>query len=302
MRLTDINRVGGWLMAFACSAFGAMGAPSATSSSVTIMARPSSSDDPAGLANQVWAIFADKCLDCHAADLPKPKGKFGYVLDLGRIAANPKMVVPGNLDKSELYQMIINNEMPGKKSGLSLTAAEKDTIGRWVLAGAPAAPGMPLTVAHKAAPLPLIKRAGRDLGNLHPLSTHFPVALLIATLPAEFMWWRTRKHAWKAIVRYCVTLGALGAVGAAALGWLNAEFVSYNGVSSSILAWHRYVGTFTAVWAIGLVILAELSNRRDHPPHLSRWFQAMLGAGAVLVGSAGFLGASLVYGLDHLKL
>ena len=299
MKWTVANGVGLALVAFA---LGTRGAEPRSPGPAALAAAAGAPGSSAGLAHQVWAIFAAKCLDCHAADLPKPKGKFGYVLDLGRMAANPKMVVAGNLDKSELYQMIINNEMPGKKSGLVLTAAEKETVERWIEAGAPTAPDLPLTVARVAPRVPLGRRVVRDLGNLHPLSTHFPVALLLAALPAEFMWWRTRKSAWKSIVRYCVTLGALGAVGAATLGWLNAEFVSYNGVSAGVLTWHRFVGTFTAVWAVGLAILAEFSDRRDHPVHLSRWFQALLGAGALLVGSAGFLGASLVYGLDHLKL
>ena len=299
MRLSVANVVGFALVAVA---LGTRGGESGAASPVAQVAETSPAAGPATLAKDVWTIFAAKCLDCHAADLPKPKGKFGYALDLGRIAANPKMVIPGNLEKSELYQMIINNEMPGKKSGLVLTAAEKETIGRWIEAGAPAAPDLPLTIARPVARISFGRRLMRDLGNLHPLSTHFPVALLLAALPAEFMWWRTRKPAWKAIVRYCVTLGCLGAVSAATLGWLNAEFTSYNGVSAGVLTWHRWVGTFTATWAVGLAILAEFSERRDHPPLLGHWFRALLAAGALLVGSAGFLGASLVYGLDHLKL
>ena len=33
------------------------------------------------LAEQVHAIFEAKCVDCHGPDMPRPKGKFGYVLD-----------------------------------------------------------------------------------------------------------------------------------------------------------------------------------------------------------------------------
>ena len=32
-------------------------------------------------------IFAVKCAGCHGADAEKPKGRFGYVLDLKRIPA-----------------------------------------------------------------------------------------------------------------------------------------------------------------------------------------------------------------------
>ena len=41
-------------------------------------------------AQQVHDIFEAKCLDCHGPELPRPKGKFGYVLDLKRVAENPE--------------------------------------------------------------------------------------------------------------------------------------------------------------------------------------------------------------------
>ena len=50
---------------------------------------------PQVLAGQVHDLFAVKCIECHGADLERPRGKFGYVLDLARVAANPKMVLPG---------------------------------------------------------------------------------------------------------------------------------------------------------------------------------------------------------------
>ena len=43
--------------------------------------------DPSGLAG------------CHGPDLAKPKGRFGYVLDLRRIASNPEMVIPQSTDR-----------------------------------------------------------------------------------------------------------------------------------------------------------------------------------------------------------
>src|ERR1700723_111017 len=44
------------------------------------------------IGDKVRAIFAIKCADCHGPELTKPKGRFGYVLDLHRIAENPEMV------------------------------------------------------------------------------------------------------------------------------------------------------------------------------------------------------------------
>src|SRR4029077_11089327 len=42
----------------------------------------------ANLASAVRSIFSAKCTECHGSDLPRPKGRFGYVLDLERLAGN----------------------------------------------------------------------------------------------------------------------------------------------------------------------------------------------------------------------
>jgi uncharacterized membrane protein/mono/diheme cytochrome c family protein len=192
------------------------------------------------LENRVRAIFAAKCVQCHGADRDRPKGKFGYVLDLARVAANPKMIVPRDPAHSELYQMVLHNEMPGKNATAPpLTAEEKDIVKRWVEAGAPA-------IADVSANAPLWtfgKRLIRAAGQFHPAATHFPIALLIAALPAEWLWRRTRQPEWKTVVRFCVTLGAAGAVPSAALGWCASA-------SRNVLVWHRWLGTSTAVWAL----------------------------------------------------
>jgi uncharacterized membrane protein/mono/diheme cytochrome c family protein len=256
-----------------------------------------SSSVPA-LAIQVHNIFQAHCTQCHGADLAKPKGKFGYVLDLARVAANPKMVAPGDPAKSELYQTVFHDEMPPAKDNLpALTVEEKEIVKAWIEVGAP--PGPPVVPPPKSPPLTLGRRILRDLGQFHPPSAHFPIALLIVALPAEFLWQLTRKDNWKATVRFCVTLGALAAGITATLGWCDAPFSSYAGTSASVLLWHRWFGTVTAVWAVLVAMLAAFSNRRGNPPRLRRWFRRTLVLGVVLVGIAGYLGASLIYGLNH---
>ena len=69
-------------------------------------------------AARVRDIFEAKCNDCHGAELPRPKGKFGYVLDLKRMAENPDYVTRGNAEKSELYVMVRDDEMPGEDANV----------------------------------------------------------------------------------------------------------------------------------------------------------------------------------------
>jgi uncharacterized membrane protein len=244
--------------------------------------------------DQVRAIFAAKCAECHGADLARPKGKFGYVLDLARVAGNPKMIVRGDPAHSELYQLVSRNEMPGKDaSAPPLTAKEKDIVRRWIETGAPAG------TTDTPAPLTFGRRVVHALGQFHPLTAHFPIALLIVALPAEIIWRRTRKDTWKAAVRFCVGLGAAGAVVTATLGWCEAAFSRYASSSLQVLAWHRWLGTATAVWAILTLVLSELAHREGQPRHLRYTFRMTLFVGIVLVSVAGYLGASLIFGVNH---
>lgn len=263
------------------------------------------------LAGQVREIFVAKCADCHGPDLARPKGKFGYVLDLKRVAANPEYVVHGQPALSELYKMIRDDDMPGEDAKVpALTPAEKETVRRWIELGAPepATTTQPTKLAAspvaaeepKTAP-PTPKKLLRWIGRFHPVSTHFPVALMLVAVLAEGLAWWTRRESWQQTVRFLVILAGLAAVATGVLGWINASFTSYVGQNATILTWHRWLGTATAVWALICAALAVMDECREGTPARQRFRGALL-AGAVLVSVTGFLGSALIYGLDHYAL
>ncbi|EDY20899.1 hypothetical protein CfE428DRAFT_1192 [Chthoniobacter flavus Ellin428] len=266
-------------------------------------------DDPAEgvkAATKVREIFEAKCLDCHGPELPRPKGKFGYVLDLKRVADNPDYIERGKPDKSDLFKMVEDDEMPGEDANVPpLTRDEKDIVKRWIELGAPDAPqvaGETTSAAPKTAEakqlMPFWKRLLRYIGRMHPVSTHFPVALMFVAVFAEGIAWWTRRDSWLQTVRFLVVLAALGAISAAALGWINAYFASYVGQAAPILKWHRWLGTGTAIWAVVCAALAMIHECREGTTERQRLRGALL-LGAFLVGVSGFLGSALIYGLDH---
>lgn len=270
-------------------------------------------DEGVRLAGQVREIFVAKCVDCHGPDLPRPKGKFGYVLDLKRVAANPEYIVHGQPALSDLYKMIRDDDMPGEDAKVpALTSAEKETVRRWIELGAPEPVGKvaPKGVAITAVPDPAAKpkvemptwqRALRWIGRFHPVSTHFPVALMLVAVLAEGLAWWTGRASWQQTVRFLVIVAALGAVATGVLGWINAAFTSYVGQNAAILTWHRWLGTATAVWALVCAALAVMDECREGTPARQRFRGALL-AGAALVSVTGFLGSALIYGLDHYAL
>src|SRR5881275_1357391 len=77
-----------------------------------------SKEEALATTQQVHDIFEAKCLDCHGPELPRPKGKFGYVLDLKRVAENPDYVTRGKAETSEIFKMVFNDEMPGEDANV----------------------------------------------------------------------------------------------------------------------------------------------------------------------------------------
>lgn len=254
------------------------------------------------LPSETLAVFSNKCAICHGPNLAKPKGRFGYVLDLARIANNREMVVPSSPDESELWDLVKRGEMPPPESpGGPLSAAQKETIRAWIAAGAPATGTKSATLAPQdAAPqeeiaaVPAPRHWLSNLGRMHVVIVHFPIALLIAAVMGEAwsLWRGSRTPAQS--VRFCVLIGTAGALAAAALGWLQA-WSGYGIGMPRILDLHRWLGTATAIWAIGTVLLSEWDVRRGLRSH---WFRAWSMIGALLVGISGHLGGVLVHGED----
>jgi uncharacterized membrane protein/mono/diheme cytochrome c family protein len=257
---------------------------------------------PQDIGTQVRGVFAAKCAGCHGADLAKPKGRFGYVLDLRRVAENPEMVIPSRPDQSELWVLVERDEMPPAESPHGgLTYAQKDIIQRWIAAGAPealsgAADSSTSTQTDRKE-LTSAERFARWVGKFHLLLLHFPIALVFAAGALE-LWtiWRRRPVPSEA-VRSCLWLGAVAAIPTAVLGWLFAA--SGNGVGSpQLLTAHRWLGTSAAVWLIVTAIVSERDARRQAR---SRSGRLLLMAGLIIIALTAHLGGLMAYGEDFFR-
>lgn len=258
----------------------------------------------ADLGGQARDAFAAKCAQCHSPKLSHPKGKLGYILDLPRLAANPKLVIRFHPEASKLWTKIEVGDMPPDDARAGdLTEAERQAIRRWIQAGAPpaltpAASERFTRAVEDPIPATMSARVLRALGKLHVLVVHFPIALLAAGAIAE-AWWIWRRHAGiSPVVRFCVIFGALGAVAAGTLGWIHASFGGFGTDSSEALMLHRCLGTAAAAAAIVTALAGEwdvFRNRR------SLFFRSVLFASALLVGAAGHFGGVVVYGSDFFR-
>jgi mono/diheme cytochrome c family protein len=100
----------------------------------------SAADAQRDLGSAVLAVFSAKCAGCHGPNLAKPKGRFGYVLDLARVAGNPELVIPSSPQESELWEHVHRDEMPPADAPSGpLSPEQKEVIRAWIAAGAPKA-------------------------------------------------------------------------------------------------------------------------------------------------------------------
>jgi uncharacterized membrane protein len=136
------------------------------------------------------------------------------------------------------------------------------------------------------------------LGKLHVLVIHFPIALIAAAAIAESIWIFQRRPGMSPAVRFCVLLGAAGAVVAAVLGWIHASYGGFGADAGHDLMLHRWLGTAAT---LGAVLAAVASEWDAFVGRRSLLFRGVLFASAAVVGAAGHFGGMLVYGSDFFR-
>jgi Protein of unknown function (DUF1553)/Protein of unknown function (DUF1549)/Concanavalin A-like lectin/glucanases superfamily/Planctomycete cytochrome C len=108
----------------------------------------------------VRPILAENCFACHGPDSASRKADLR--LDRREAAVEAAVIVPGDANGSELIARLVSHEsteiMPPPKTKKSLTAAQIDTLKRWIAAGAEYQPHWSLIAPKRAEP-PAVKHA-----------------------------------------------------------------------------------------------------------------------------------------------
>ena len=82
------------------------------------------------LRPMVGEIVAKSCQACHGTDAGRPRGDFGFVDDLDRLAATEKYITPGDAGRSPLIIKVLKDIMPYGREPLS--PDEKEILVAWV--------------------------------------------------------------------------------------------------------------------------------------------------------------------------
>ena len=126
---------------------------------VVVLPVAASAVEPVTYNRDIRPILSDKCFQCHGPDATKRKGDLR--LDQRDAALKAGAFVPGNAKVSALVKRIHRADpkeaMPPASSPRQLTAAERDTLTRWIEQGAEYQPLWSFTPLPAAVPVPEIR-------------------------------------------------------------------------------------------------------------------------------------------------
>jgi uncharacterized membrane protein len=134
-------------------------------------------------------------------------------------------------------------------------------------------------------------------GRLHPMLVHFPIALLLIASFFEFARRRSHERRPAAAALWCLGIGAVSAVVAAAAGWARAAVEPIGGDDAQIVLQHRWGGVAVASIAVLALLFGGIGCSR------MAWARVPYRAGLLglllLVPAVGHLGGTLVFGRDY---
>lgn len=134
------------------------------------------------------------------------------------------------------------------------------------------------------------------IGRFHLIFLHFPIALIVMTVVAEWLWIWSANPLFNHAARFMILAAAMFALPTALLGLAFGYGRNYEGISLDLYVWHRYFGLLTAGLAIITAILKERYVRHHSTSLIG--YSICLFLLFLSVSLTGAFGGSLVFGLD----
>jgi uncharacterized membrane protein len=134
------------------------------------------------------------------------------------------------------------------------------------------------------------------IGRFHLLFVHFPIALIVMTVLAEWLLVWQRKVIFDHAARFMIVSAAVFAPMTALLGLALSYQVPYEGLSLDLFEWHRYFGLMTT----GLVLIAAFLRERysrQYTNSLTAYY-FVLAALFICLNLTGTFGGFLAFGFD----
>ena len=134
------------------------------------------------------------------------------------------------------------------------------------------------------------------IGRFHLLMLHFPIALIITTIVAEWLWIWFENPLFDHAARFIIVAAAIFAPPTALLGLALSYDQSYSGVALDLLTWHRYFGIVTACLVVVAAILRE-RYVRQYTLSLTSYYVCLVLL-FLCINLTGVFGGSLSFGMN----
>lgn len=144
----------------------------------------------------------------------------------------------------------------------------------------------------------LYKRVIKWLGNFHPISIHFPIALIVMTGISEILFFWTSSPIYQFSSRFMIIAAAISALPTVVLGLAYGYEASYTGGLEDVFWWHRLCGISTTILAIITAFLKELYIRKKIKKQ--GYYYTSLIVTVLFVTTTGYLGGEMTFGLYNL--
>ena len=141
-----------------------------------------------------------------------------------------------------------------------------------------------------------------EIGKLHVLLVHFPIALALSAALADFLFVVTRKDYFRICGLYCLVLAAIAIIPTAFTGdqLLDMEQSKLTPEYLSIAHTHRNLAVISVVLVITAAIIRIAGKN-----HLKKWLLAAYTVLIILIfgfiSATGHFGGMLTHGKDYLS-
>ncbi len=139
-----------------------------------------------------------------------------------------------------------------------------------------------------------------NIGKLHVLLVHFPIALAFCAVLADILWLVTRKDRFRDAGVYCLVLAAVSALPVVITGLAMARSQEFVGDYLSIVTTHKYLG-ITSFTIAALAAVIRLSCRQRLKGLWLIAYCVLILALAISIAFTGHYGGMLVHGKNFLS-
>ena len=138
-----------------------------------------------------------------------------------------------------------------------------------------------------------------DIGKLHVIVVHFPIALALCAVLANLLWLVIPKDIFRHSAIYCLILAVVSSLAAIVTGLMKARGENFTGDYVNIVTTHKYLAIASFIFAV-LAAGIKLGRPRLEKLWLAAYWLLMLALAASIV-LTGHYGGMLVHGKNFLS-